>query len=271
MSNILRIFNKMFNVQENLESEKTKFVNRVNQTIFNKIENFHEYESIFKTICYWLGENANDMIRAINSFNYGMSNDIPRLRSLTSDDYTRTLRILCLLYLYFSKDQYGYEEKREEISGWTEVALSNSNLDLGIEWKDGMFYPKGAGVLDQKLIEDPLDWLNNFQEVKEDYKKALSNYLKKNYPDVIDQCYLVIEGLVRKIFDNKKTLDNNKADLLKKLKLSQQWKSILDKFIDYSNEFKRHASSNRKLINPDEVEAFLYLTGLLVRLIINIK
>jgi len=97
-----------------------------------------------------------------------------------------TLRILELLYRYFNKEP----GRQKEMSELGEVALSNATMDLGVTWKDGMFYPSGAKTLDEKLIEDPIDWLDEF-------------------PD------------------------------------------------------ERHS------INPQEVEAFLYLTGLLARLMIQ--
>jgi len=93
--------------------------------------------------------------------------------------------------------------------------------------------------------------------------------MKKIYGDIISNCYLVIEGLARKFLNNKRTLDNIKEELLKKLKLSQSWKSLLNNYMNYANEFKRHASDGRHSINPQEVEAFLYLTGLLARLMIQ--
>ncbi|HAM39108.1 MAG TPA: hypothetical protein DCP53_06930 [Elusimicrobia bacterium] len=73
------------------------------------------------------------------------------------------------------------------------------------------------------------------------------------------------------VLKNSKTLDNNKDELLTKLNISQKWKSFLCNYIEYANEYKRHASDKRHNINPIEVEAFLYFTGLLVRLIINCK
>ena len=271
MTNLVGKFHKLFGFTESLESEQIKFVNRINTTVINFAETYHEYKSIFEILCYWLGENPKDRIRSANRGNFYGDTSMPGLRSLTNDNYNQTLKITSLLFKYFSEDKYGYEEKREVIYEWVETALSNSNLDLGIEWKEGMFYPKGADLLDKKLIEDPLGWLGNFSDTKSDYKKALSCFLKKEYPEVIDHSYLAIEGLVRSVLKNKKTLDNNKKELISKLKLSQQWKSFLDKFTDYANDFKRHASANRNNINPKEVEAFMYLTGLLIRLIISVK
>lgn len=67
------------------------------------------------------------------------------------------------------------------------------------------------------------------------------------------------------------TTDNNREELLKRIGLTQEWKSFLSNFITYANEFKRHASEKRNAINPLEVEAFLYFTGLMIRLMIHVR
>jgi hypothetical protein len=45
----------------------------------------------------------------------------------------------------------------------------------------------------------------------------------------------------------------------------------LNNFINYANEFKRHASEKRHAQNPVEVEGFLYMTGVIVRMIVETK
>jgi hypothetical protein len=132
-----------------------------------------------------------------------------------------------------------------------------------------MFYPSGAKELDEKLIEEPLEWLGGFPAEKIDYLKALTGYANSRLDDVIGNCYLVIEGIARNTLSNKKTLENNREELIKKIGLSQEWKSLLSNFVNYANEFKRHASEKRHSLSPIEVEGFLYMTGLLVRIIIE--
>ena len=262
---MLERFDKRFGIKESLKEEQTRFVQRINQTIFKNIKKEYGYEKVFRTICYWLGENADDRISNVTSRYATGLFYIPNLRSLTNDNFLETLKILTPLYQYFNKDS----QKQGKISKWVEVALSNATIELGVSWKDGMFYPSGAKILDEKLIEDPFDWLNEFPDEKKDFADALSHYIKKNYGDVVSNCYLVVEGLARRILNNQRTLDNNRDELLGKLRLSQSWKSLLNNYTNYANEFKRHASNKRHSINPQEVEAFLYLTGLLARLIIQ--
>jgi hypothetical protein len=77
---------------------------------------------------------------------------------------------------------------------------------------------------------------------------------------------VAVEGVARNILGNGKTLDNNREGLMEKLGLSQEWKALLSNFIRYANEFQRHASENRHNLNPIEVEGFLYMTGVLLRM-----
>ena len=131
-----------------------------------------------------------------------------------------------------------------------------------------MFYPSGARELDEPLVEETFKWLTDFPNEKADYHKAVTGYASKQFGEVITNCYLAVEGVARNILGNNRTLDNNREGLMEKLGLSQEWKALLSNFIRYANEFQRHASENRHNLNPIEVEGFLYMTGVLLRMMI---
>jgi hypothetical protein len=269
---MLKRFNKIWEVQDSEEVERQRFVQRINQTAFVDIEKMTHpsYESILERVCYELGVNYSDHYRKYNHGpSYGRSST-PDLRSLTRDDFLETLRMLTIIYplLEESQDYYGRYPRRD-LSISINEALDRTTIDLGIRWAKGMFYQSNAKSLDTPLIEDPFDWLDLFPAEKTDFIKAVHNYLSKQYGEVITNCYLTIEGLSRKILRNKKTLENNREELLKQIGLSQQWKSLLSNYLNLANDFQRHASDNRHTLNPLEVEAFLYQTGLLVRLLIE--
>jgi hypothetical protein len=232
-----------------------------------RVEGLAYYELLFKKVSYLLGINANDIIREANSMNYPSSRIIPGLRTLTLDDFTETLRVLVLIHQYLEQAP----EEQEQLSGWIGIALENASIDIGVKWNEGMFYPTGAKELDERLIEEPFKWLIDFPNEKADYVKAITGYMNKRFDDVIINCYLVVEGVGRNVLNNRKTLDNNREELVKRIGLSQEWKSLLNHFIHYANEFKRHASEKRHDVKPIEVEAFLYMTGLLVRMIIELQ
>jgi hypothetical protein len=264
---MLRRFNKVFGIRDDLDTEQRRFVERINQTVFARIEKFHypvSYQAIFEIVCYWLGINPNDRISKANQMNYGSETLVPSLRSLTQDEFMETLKVLGFLYKALDKNP----EAQQSLSRSIKVALSNATIDLEVAWNNGMFYPAGARELDEKLIEEPFKWLDDFPNEKADYLKAVTGYANKRLDEVIINCYVAVEGIARAVLGNKKTLDNNRERLMKTLGLSQEWKALLNNFITYANEFERHASENRHSLNPIEVEGFLYLTGILLRMAI---
>ena len=116
-----------------------------------------------------------------------------------------------------------------------------------------------------------IDKLEDLPDEQRDFKAALKAYTaNSNLGDVIKNCYSALEGTARNILGNSRTLDNNKDELLRKIDLSAGWKSIVAKYIDHAHEF-RHASKNRHTIPRKEAEAFLYMTGLLIRLLLETK
>jgi hypothetical protein len=260
-------FNKAFGIQDDILTEQARFVARINQTAFPQIERMHytpPYKEIFEAVCYWLGTNANDRISEINRMNYSATISIPLLRSLTDDDFMETTKVLALVYHALNK----YPSAQQTLSRSIEAALGNATVDLGVTWNDGMFYPSGARELDEPLVEETFKWLAGFPNERADYLKAVTGYASKRFGEVITNCYLAVEGVARNILGNSKALDKNREGLMQKLGLSQEWKALLSNFINYANEFQRHASENRHKLNPVEVEGFLYMTGVLLRMMI---
>jgi hypothetical protein len=265
--NMLRRFNKIFDIHDELPTEQGRFVQRINQTAFDHIEKLTyavSYQGVFSAVCYLLGTNANDRISKANRMSYSSTTFVPPLRSLTEDEFMETIKVLSFLHKTLEKAP----GEQETLSRYIEAALRNATIDLGVEWKGGMFYPSGARELDESLIEEPLGWLVDFPNERADYLKALTGYTSKRLDEVIINCYLAVEGIARQILGNSRTLDNNREDLIKKIGLSQEWKGLLSNFINYANEFKRHASEKRHDLNPVEVEGFLYMSGVILRMAI---
>lgn len=271
---IRKKFNKILGLEDNVEAEKKRFVERVNQYIFNDIDTTErsefEYIALFHLLCFELGVNAlNFRMRTIGHGIY--EEQVPAtIRTLTREDFNKTLLVLCILYVHI---EYSSDPKAGQIwlSENIELVMSRCSCDIGIRWKEGFFYPAGAEELDESLIEETLTWLNTYPNERKDYRKALEYYLEeKSLDDVIKNCYSAIEGVTRKVLGNDKTLDNNKNELLRKMNLSDGWKSMLATYINYAHNY-RHADTKRHEITKQEAEGYLYLTGLIIRLIIESK
>ena len=57
---MLKRFNKIFGIQDSIEEEKKRFVQRVNQIILENFKNFCDYEKLFRTVCFGLSDTVLD-------------------------------------------------------------------------------------------------------------------------------------------------------------------------------------------------------------------
>lgn len=271
---IRKRFNEIFGLEDRVEDERKRFVERVNQVIFHDIDtegcdSFND-EVLFELVCFELGVNAHDFERRPLGLQSRRSSLPAEIRTLTGDDFTKTLQVLCALYGHIEL-RSNSDEGQKWLSERIKIALSQCTCDIGLRWKDGFFYPAGAEELDKPLIEETLTWLKDYPDERKDYRTALQRYgVGDSLADVIKNCYSAIEGVARKILGNQKTLDNNKDELLAKINLSDGWKSLLANYITYAHDY-RHASIGRHEIKKQEAEAYLYMTGLIIRLSIESK
>lgn len=272
---IRKKFNKILGLEDNVEAEKKRFAERVNQIIFHTIDTTNtikfDYIVLFELLCFELGVNALDFPQRRDDSDLFETFFAPAsIRTLTKDDFNKTLLVLCILYVYLKKSSDS-KSNHEWLSKKIESVMSRCSCDIGIRWKEGFFYPVGVEELDEPLIEETLTWLKDYPNERKDYRKALEYYLEeKSLDDVIKNCYSAVEGVTRKVLGNDKTLDNNKNELLRKMNLSDGWNSMLANYIKYAHHY-RHASADRHKITKQETEAYLYMTGLIINLIIKSK
>ncbi len=177
--------------------------------------------------------------------------------------------------LYYSVDNY----TQNNVDSLIRQLLEESEVDLGIKWVGGKFLKSGAQLLDDELVNDPLNWLRdkNYLTVIAPFEKGLNHLLHSDkrpelLADVVTDMYEALEALSKIITERPtKDLSANREIFISKVKASNEYKKILAAYIEYANEF-RHAKEEGNIkpdISPREVESFVYLTGLFIRLAIQ--
>lgn len=268
---IRKRFSEALGLTDDVEEERRRFVARVNQEIFGKIDTHDArafaYDELFRDTCFELGVNADSIpLRYPHRFD----SPLAALSTLTHGDFLETLRVLCILY-----DRIQYRGRKSDgqrqLSWMIERVLQQCACDIGVRWKDGFFYPSGAEELDKPLVGDVLTWLKDYPDEEKNYQAALRHYGAGDcLPDVVTNCYSAIEGIARKILGNNARLDQNEKALLAQVGLSDGWKKVLHEYVLYAHYY-RHADPVRHDITPQEAEAYLYMTGLIIRLAIESK
>lgn len=127
-------------------------------------------------------------------------------------------------------------------------------------------------------MNDSLRWLAEpkYESVRKPFEKGLSHYLEANnkpdrLPDVVTDMYEAIEALAKVINNNDRDLSRNRESFIKNIGASAYYKKLLKDYIEYGGKF-RHAARLDKpkpSLSEPEVESFVYLTGLFIRLVIR--
>jgi hypothetical protein len=153
--------------------------------------------------------------------------------------------------------------------------LARSEVDLGVRWKSGRFLRTGARSLDNQLVNDPLHWLTDpkLETVRTPYAKGLEHYLRairdpQVLPDVVTDMYEALEALAKIVTGRDKDLSANRESFIRAVGASDQYKILLKDYIAYANTFRHGAGEDKPkpALSAGEVESFIYLTGIFIRL-----
>lgn len=252
-------FHQRFNIEVSLDNARRSFVNRVNNFIVPDL-----LMNVFRKIG---SASANDLEKYLCSKLGERWNGWGCLQNVLLDDYHLHLRAVEALF---------ENSATKDLTDRTiKKILLDSEIDIGIRWDNGHFLPSGSPLLDEKLVNDVLGFLGakGHDGVLMPFRKGLDHFLhsvKKPelLVDVITDMYEALEALAKIITARDRDLSANAELLISKLNVSEEYKPILKAYIAYANEFRHAAEMGQKKATPSrqEVESFIYLTGLFVRL-----
>lgn len=253
-------FHKRFDIDVAVDDARQHFINRVLTIVPRFMRGHHTIEAYklkLRHIAYLLGERYYLELTLENCVN---------------NDFYQCLRTLEAAYEVIDTNE------KQAFSQMVEEILSLSAVDLDIRWENGEFYPSGAKLLDDKIVNEALRWLSapqyrdslsHFDKGLKDFTQAQNN--PKRLEDVIGDMYKALESMARIVCNNTKGWKANAELFVSKLGLSTHYSKMLKEHGEYLHEF-RHGSQigrERKLPSKPEVEASIYTTGLFLRLAIE--
>lgn len=259
----MKKFHERFELDLGVDEAKRRFVNRVLNFLIHEIQIVacHRYGidgwmSLERHICSKLGEQWRG---------HGC------LSSVVNYDFEKSLQAIEALY--------AHPKFVGLANDGIALILQDTEIDIGVRWENGRFLPSGAPVLDQKLVSDVLGILSSSQHkgVSDAFMKGLDHFLNsiqkpELFPDVLRDMYDALEALAKIICKNDRDLSANREKFISDLKLADSYKRMLKEYIEYANDFARHAGpagKQKPLPVRREVEGFMYLTGLFIRLALS--
>lgn len=139
------------------------------------------------------------------------------------------------------------------------------------------FYPAGAKLLDQGVVNDVLNWLQDYPKVAKHFEQALKIYLdgdRGKDRNLLDNLRFALEQLLKEVLNNKKSLENQQKYLLSWLNskgLHQEVVNLYNQFLFgqycmYHNNAVKHSEEFSK----KEIEFMIYQTGNFIRLVLQL-
>ncbi len=262
--NMLKDIYERLGIGTDLEEEQRKFFNRLYLTL-QVVSNTYPYNrthrGLYNAVAYELGVDVRYSFESYFDSDY-------------SDGFYYNLAVaetILIVFRRYASMKTACEVFKESLQG----AFERSAVDLGITFENDIIIKTGVSELDNVAVLEPLDWLSKYPTTRGYFESALKYYLAKQYPDAMTNAYSALESLAKTVLGRERTLDNLIGELLSYLTLPTQWSSILGHFCHIAHEdSSRHGESegnNGNDIDPKYAEAYIYFTGLMIRLIIRTK
>jgi hypothetical protein len=262
-------FHERFNIEIGSEEARRRFVNRAHNMIF---EDFLQQFSI--------GDYNRIQLQKIVMNHLGLRCSEDGYDTLT-DQVGRNFHanLLAIEGLYGGVLLILGKEFADQLEQIVRGLLYQAEVDLGAVWTDGCFIKTGARLLDERVVNDVLDWLRRpgFETVLKPFEKGLAHLLQgekdpTRLSDAITDAYEALEAMAKIITKSDADLSKNRERFVKVLAASREYKDLmreqLKQYIDYGNRF-RHAASQgqpKPAVSIREVESFIYQTGSFLRL-----
>ena len=193
----------------------------------------------------------------------------PPLREIVGSHFHDNLK--AIEYIYRTGPNEAYREALDEIVC---AILEESEVDLGVRWGNGLFMKAGAPLLDEKLVKDVLGWARDkkYATVVAPFEKGLRHFLESTkrpelLSDVVTDMYEALEAVAKIVVKGGGDLSRNRERFVKAIRAPEGYKKILKEYVDYGCDFRHAAEATKQkpTLSSEEVESFVYLTGIFIR------
>ena len=129
--------------------------------------------------------------------------------------------------------------------------------------------------INEILIEETKHWLENYPESLKLYKEALSKYDNEIYTrNLLDDLRLSLEKLLQATFKNRKSLENqiaNLGDHLNEKGGSKELTNMFVKLIEYYSKYQNTYVKHDDAVNEGEIEFIFELTSSFMKYVIRVS
>jgi len=276
----IKNFYKRWNIVYDEDNRFIDFKNRTLSTIDDALgELFLSDENLERTFLRLIAKHFPQSKIRISTSAAASLNDISKLMSSLQikevkfkdslvykflseeDDFIKYIQYLQSIFWLDLKS----EVKKKLYLGFKEdIELSLLDIQIKRIKRDNIiFYPKGSKLLDEKVVNDVLDWLISYPNVQKSFKSALEKYQDKIYQrNLIDDLRLSLELFFKEILNNNKSLENQEkllSEYLEQKNVPKELNNMYWKLIDYYAKYQNNYAKHEDKVDSSEIEFVIYL------------
>lgn len=134
---------------------------------------------------------------------------------------------------------------------------------------------KDAEIVNETLIDETKHWLNDYPGSLKTYEDALLKFSNKAFKrNLLDDLRLSLELLLKSIFNNNKSLENQIGDLgtfIQNKGGSKELGNMFQKLVDYYSQYQNTYVKHNDDIIEEEIEFILELTSSFMKHLVRIS
>ena len=190
------------------------------------------------------------------------------------EDFDNIIKYLQVVFLM--KNSIISKTIKEKLYKEINDILDSFDINIFIKKEENKYLilKKGAKELDKALVNDVLEWLEEYPESRKMLVSALEKYQNKgDTRNILDDIRLSLELLVQEKFNNKKSLENNISNigtLMESKGINKEIANMYVKYLDIYNKYQNNCVKHAEKCNTEELEFIIYQTGTFMRFIISL-
>jgi hypothetical protein len=219
------------------------------------------------------GLTGSEIVRFFNGYSVDFNIEIPYSHYPFPDYMSKKVAFLKNLEAFEPKYQYyiikelcsieKFKSNKDAVDLKTKLILRYGDLDQNSE------------KVNELLIDETKHWLSNYPDPLSNYNSALDKYKSKIFErNCLDDLRLSLELLLKSIFMNEKSLENQISDIgtfIKDKKGSKEFSNMFSKLIEYYTKYQNTYVKHYDNVIEEEIEFILELTSSFMKHLVRLN
>ncbi len=259
-------FNERFGLPISDEEARTRFINRVETGITNTVIDRY---IVSRREAIWSIENWVALSLGLRFEHRG------GISHFLEGDFYRCLQVVEACADWARNNDHAFLALIDKA---IVAFISRAEAPLGIEWDNGKFFHAGAKELDEPVLHYIIKWAaqKGYESVRVPLVQAWhALHEARREPSKSRQAvilaYEALEALSKLILDKPRELSRAREQFLSKVGAPEELRPLVKAYIEYACNYRhgKFAATPHRDIPIVEAETFVYMTGSIIRLVMN--